>query len=62
MNAGEQRAKSFAYFQHFRNKKADVYDIQTRLCLFPFVLNKVRYFHGNVYKERLVKAHYGLDI
>jgi hypothetical protein len=49
-------------FSIFVIRRLMSYDIQTRLCLFPFVLNKVRYFHGNVYKERLVKAHYDLDI
>jgi hypothetical protein len=47
----------FAYFRHLPNQEADVF-----ASSFPFVLNKLKYFHGNVYKERLVKVHYGLGI
>lgn len=47
----------FAYFRHLPNQEADVF-----ASSFPFVLSKLKYFHGNVYKERIVKVHYGLGI
>lgn len=52
----------FAYFRHLPNQEADVWHSDVFASSFPFVLNKLKYLHGNVYKERLVKVHYGLDI
>jgi hypothetical protein len=52
----------FAYLRHLPNKKADVWHSYVFDSSFPFVLNKLKYLHGNVYKERPVQVHYGLDI